>query len=75
MKELRDPQADADRVIKPEWLILIGVCTHLGCVPMGEAGDFGVRSSSVAAAVAVAGAAFCSNTGESGGSGEFESIC
>jgi ubiquinol-cytochrome c reductase iron-sulfur subunit len=25
-----------------EWLVMIGVCTHLGCVPMGDgAGDFG----------------------------------
>lgn len=24
-----------------EWLVMIGVCTHLGCVPIGEAGDFG----------------------------------
>ncbi|KAF0676420.1 ubiquinol-cytochrome c reductase iron-sulfur subunit [Profundibacterium mesophilum] len=24
-----------------EWLVQIGVCTHLGCVPLGEAGDFG----------------------------------
>jgi ubiquinol-cytochrome c reductase iron-sulfur subunit len=24
---------DADRATKPEWLILIGVCTHLGCTP------------------------------------------
>jgi len=24
-----------------EWLIVIGICTHLGCVPLGEAGDFG----------------------------------
>ena len=38
---LRDPQKDADRVKKPEWLIMLGVCTHLGCVPIGEAGDFG----------------------------------
>jgi len=38
---LRDPQADSDRVKKPEWLIMLGVCTHLGCVPIGEAGDFG----------------------------------
>ncbi|KAK4244481.1 Rieske [2Fe-2S] iron-sulfur domain-containing protein [Corynascus novoguineensis] len=38
---LRDPQADADRVKKPEWLVMLGVCTHLGCVPIGEAGDFG----------------------------------
>merc|ERR1712230_260552 len=38
---LRDPQKDEDRVKKPEWLIMLGVCTHLGCVPIGEAGDFG----------------------------------
>ena len=30
---LRDPQPDKDRVQKPEWLILVGVCTHLGCTP------------------------------------------
>jgi len=41
MKALRDPQTDADRVIKPEWLVMLGICTHLGCVPIGEAGDFG----------------------------------
>jgi len=41
VETLRDPQADGDRVKKPEWLIMIGVCTHLGCVPIGEAGDFG----------------------------------
>ena len=23
-----------------EWLVMMGVCTHLGCVPLGEAGDF-----------------------------------
>ncbi|NOX42118.1 MAG: ubiquinol-cytochrome c reductase iron-sulfur subunit [Gammaproteobacteria bacterium] len=28
-----DPQADDDRVLKPEWLVVIGLCTHLGCVP------------------------------------------
>lgn len=73
---LRDPQADEDRVQKPEWLVMLGtiilvhpeatearctagapkrlgdiltdpfmpdagVCTHLGCVPIGEAGDYG----------------------------------
>ncbi|KAI5303803.1 hypothetical protein KEM56_007168 [Ascosphaera pollenicola] len=41
INSLRDPQQDADRVKKPEWLIMLGVCTHLGCVPIGEAGDFG----------------------------------
>ncbi|KAJ8680479.1 hypothetical protein QAD02_016266 [Eretmocerus hayati] len=39
--ELRDPQADSERVKQPEWLIIIGVCTHLGCVPIANAGDFG----------------------------------
>lgn len=41
--ELRDPQKDEDRrdPAKPEWLILLGVCTHLGCVPLNGAGDFG----------------------------------
>jgi ubiquinol-cytochrome c reductase iron-sulfur subunit len=41
IKSLRDPQLDADRVKQPEWLVMLGVCTHLGCVPIGEAGDFG----------------------------------
>ncbi|USP76135.1 Cytochrome b-c1 complex subunit Rieske, mitochondrial [Curvularia clavata] len=40
-ESLRDPQPDSARVQKPEWLIMLGVCTHLGCVPIGEAGDFG----------------------------------
>jgi ubiquinol-cytochrome c reductase iron-sulfur subunit len=33
---LRDPQPDSARVEKPEWLIVVGVCTHLGCVPQGQ---------------------------------------
>ncbi|RFU31019.1 hypothetical protein B7463_g5299, partial [Scytalidium lignicola] len=41
VSKLRDPQKDEDRVKKPEWLVMVGVCTHLGCVPIGEAGDFG----------------------------------
>ncbi len=36
LADLVDPQTDADRVQKPEWLILVGVCTHLGCVPLGQ---------------------------------------
>ncbi|KAH8410513.1 hypothetical protein KR215_010427 [Drosophila sulfurigaster] len=39
--ELRDPQTDDQRVVKPEWLVVIGVCTHLGCVPIANAGDWG----------------------------------
>ncbi|XP_030500833.2 cytochrome b-c1 complex subunit Rieske-4, mitochondrial [Cannabis sativa] len=38
---LRDPQQDAERVKNPEWLIVVGVCTHLGCIPLPNAGDFG----------------------------------
>ncbi|KAL6652808.1 hypothetical protein ACP70R_011733 [Stipagrostis hirtigluma subsp. patula] len=38
---LRDPQPDAERVKNPEWLVVIGVCTHLGCIPLPNAGDFG----------------------------------
>jgi len=41
LEELKDPQKDEDRVKKPEWLIMTGVCTHLGCVPLGNKGDFG----------------------------------
>ena len=33
---LRDPQADNKRAQKPEWLVVLGVCTHLGCVPLGQ---------------------------------------
>jgi len=33
-------QLDADRVQKPEWLIVLGVCTHLGCVPIHNAGVY-----------------------------------
>ena len=33
-KSLRDPQPDSARVQKPEWLIVVGVCTHLGCIPL-----------------------------------------
>ncbi len=39
-EDLRDPQPDSARVIKPEWLIVVGVCTHLGCIPLGYQGDY-----------------------------------
>ncbi|XP_043583904.1 cytochrome b-c1 complex subunit Rieske, mitochondrial isoform X2 [Bombus pyrosoma] len=38
---LRDPQVDTDRTRDPKWLVVLGVCTHLGCVPIANAGDFG----------------------------------
>jgi ubiquinol-cytochrome c reductase iron-sulfur subunit len=31
-----DPEPDEARAQRPEWLIMIGVCTHLGCVPLGQ---------------------------------------
>ncbi len=34
--DLPDPQKDSDRVQKPEWLIMVGICTHLGCIPLGN---------------------------------------
>lgn len=44
--DLRDPEEDSKRAQKPEWLVVVGVCTHLGCVPLGQKatearGDFG----------------------------------
>ena len=40
LEDLKDPQKDQDRVKKAEWLVMVGVCTHLGCVPLGNKGDF-----------------------------------
>ncbi|XP_046340408.1 cytochrome b-c1 complex subunit Rieske, mitochondrial-like [Haliotis rufescens] len=38
---LRHAEHDNERTTNPEWLVLLGVCTHLGCVPIANAGDFG----------------------------------
>ena len=42
-----DPQTDNERLIAkpdgtldPRYLVMVGVCTHFGCIPVGEAGDF-----------------------------------
>lgn len=35
------PATDKNREIKSEWLILIGICTHLGCIPLNNQGEFG----------------------------------
>ena len=40
LTDLPDPQSDEERAAKPEWLIMVGVCTHLGCVPLGQQGEF-----------------------------------
>lgn len=36
MGDLLDPQEDAARVEKSQWLVVVGICTHLGCVPTGQ---------------------------------------
>jgi ubiquinol-cytochrome c reductase iron-sulfur subunit len=46
MDKLIDPEPDEKRAAKPEWLIMVGVCTHLGCIPLGQKsndphGEFG----------------------------------
>ena len=40
LKDLKDPEKDSDRAKDPEWLVMIGVCTHLGCIPLGEKGEY-----------------------------------
>ncbi len=40
LSDLKDPQTDQSRVQKPEWLVVIGICTHLGCVPLGHEGQY-----------------------------------
>ena len=41
LKELKHPEKDEDRARNPEWLVMVGVCTHLGCVPLGDKGEYG----------------------------------
>ena len=48
MSELKDPQTDDSRLAdpsKPEWLVVLGVCTHLGCVPLPNQGSTKVGSA------------------------------
>ena len=40
MEDLKDPQKDEDRTKNSEWLVMLGVCTHLGCVPLNDKGDY-----------------------------------
>ena len=42
LSELKDPEEDSKRIKlgKEKWLITIGICTHLGCVPIGGQGDY-----------------------------------
>jgi ubiquinol-cytochrome c reductase iron-sulfur subunit len=46
LDDLIDIQDDSARVLQDKWLVVLGVCTHLGCVPLGQKttdnkGDFG----------------------------------
>ena len=36
LEGMRDPQTDSERVTKEKYIVLVGVCTHLGCVPLGQ---------------------------------------
>jgi ubiquinol-cytochrome c reductase iron-sulfur subunit len=40
LSELPDPMSDEARVQRPEWLVVIGICTHLGCVPLVHQGPY-----------------------------------
>ena len=40
MEDLIHPEKDEDRAKNPEWLVMLGVCTHLGCVPLNDKGDY-----------------------------------
>lgn len=42
LSDLVDPQKDEDRVLKghDQWLVMVGVCTHLGCIPIAGQGDY-----------------------------------
>src|SRR5713101_5477325 len=41
-RTLPDPQPDQARVKdgKDQWLVLVGICTHLGCIPLAHQGDY-----------------------------------
>jgi ubiquinol-cytochrome c reductase iron-sulfur subunit len=47
LADLPDPETDDQRLVagpdgnlKPQYLVQVGVCTHFGCVPVGEQGDY-----------------------------------
>ena len=40
LNELRDPATDQSRAPKPEWLIVVGLCTHQGCDVIGNDGPY-----------------------------------
>ena len=40
LEDLKHPEKDEDRAKNPECLVMLGVCTHLGCVPLGDKGEY-----------------------------------
>ncbi len=40
LNELKHPEKDDDRVKKSEWLVMLGICTHIGCVPLSNKGEY-----------------------------------
>ena len=40
LDDLPHPEKDEDRVKNPEWLVMLGICTHLGCVPLSDKGEY-----------------------------------
>ena len=40
LKDLKHPEKDEDRAQDPEWLVMVGICTHLGCVPLADKGEY-----------------------------------
>merc|ERR1711976_209330 len=41
LSQLRHPEKDEERTVNPKFLVVLGICTHLGCVPLANAGNFG----------------------------------
>jgi ubiquinol-cytochrome c reductase iron-sulfur subunit len=40
MEHLRDQETDEERVLNPEWIIVVAICPHLGCIPVSNAGEY-----------------------------------
>ncbi|CAM9495993.1 unnamed protein product [Chrysoparadoxa australica] len=40
MDDLRDQEPDEERCLEPDWVVVLGICTHLGCVPISNAGEW-----------------------------------
>ena len=40
LDDLKHPAKDEDRAKKPEWLVMMGICSHLGCVPLSDKGEY-----------------------------------